>query len=67
MYSPKISEELVPVLYRLAKARKMPMTRLVDDLIRQALSWDIPPQGEPAAGYPAGSLIVAEPRPAVAA
>ena len=38
MYSPKISEELVPVLYRLAKERRMPMTHLVDDLIRQALA-----------------------------
>ncbi len=29
MYSPKIDEGLIPVLYRLAKERKIPMTRLV--------------------------------------
>lgn len=37
MYSPKISEDLIPVLYRLAKANRQPMTRLVDGLIRKAL------------------------------
>ena len=38
MYSPKISEELIPVLYRSAKAKGIPMTRLVDSLIREALA-----------------------------
>ena len=38
MYSPKISEDLVPVLYRAAKDKKTPMTRLVDGIIRQALA-----------------------------
>jgi hypothetical protein len=42
MYSPKISEDLVPVLYRLAKAKRMPMTRFVDGLIRQALASNLP-------------------------
>lgn len=37
MYSPKISEDLIPVLYRTAKAMKMPMTRLVDRMIREGL------------------------------
>ena len=37
MYSPKISEELVPILYRLAKAQRIPMTELVDRMIRQSL------------------------------
>lgn len=37
MYSPKVSEALVPTLYRLAKERKMPMTRLVNGMIRDAL------------------------------
>jgi hypothetical protein len=37
MYSPKISEGLVPILYRLGKARKMPMTQLVSELIHRAL------------------------------
>lgn len=38
MYSPKISEDLVPVLYRAARSKKMPMTRLVNGIIRQALA-----------------------------
>ena len=37
MYSPKISEELIPLLYRLAKAKAMPMTRLVNGLLSAAL------------------------------
>jgi hypothetical protein len=38
MYSPKISEDLIPILYRTAKARRIPMTKLVDLLIRAALA-----------------------------
>jgi hypothetical protein len=37
MYSPKISDDLIPRLYHLGKARKIPMTRLVDGIIRDAL------------------------------
>ncbi len=37
MYSPKIREDLIPKLYRLAKARKQPMTTLVNDLIEESL------------------------------
>jgi len=37
MYSPKIDEELIPALYRLAKEKKIPMTRLVNRMIRCAL------------------------------
>ena len=44
MYSPKISEELVPLLYRLGKARRVPMTRLVDSLLRKALAAEDQPQ-----------------------
>ena len=44
MYSPKISEELVPLLYRLRVARRVPMTRLVDSLIRKALVAEEQPQ-----------------------
>ena len=42
MYSPKISEELVPVLYRLAREKHVPMTRYVDRIIRQALAANTP-------------------------
>ena len=39
MYSPKISEDLIPMLYRLAKQAGKPMTKYIDDLLRaQVLS-----------------------------
>jgi len=34
MYSPKIKEEQIPGLYRLAKELKKPMTQLVDEAIK---------------------------------
>jgi hypothetical protein len=37
MYSPKISEDLIPLLFRLAKREAKPMTRLVDDILRKYL------------------------------
>ncbi len=38
MYQPKIREDLIPRLYRLAQARGMPMTRLVAQLLEAALA-----------------------------
>lgn len=38
VYSPKITEELIPVLYRAAKDQAVPMTALVDRLLFQALA-----------------------------
>ena len=65
MYSPKIAEELIPMLYRLAKQRKMPMTRLVNGMIRDWLALTSPPEG---ATSDSSSLYVreSEPRKAVA-
>jgi len=34
MYSPKIHQELIPLLYREAKERRMPMTRLTSRIIK---------------------------------
>ena len=67
MYSPKISEELVPVLYRLAKKKRVPMTRFVDRLIRQALTSNNP-SGEAAVqeNLPDCLTVESEPRKAVA-
>ena len=36
-YSPAISRFMVSVLYHEAKERKVPMTRLTDQLLRQSL------------------------------
>ena len=44
MYSPKLSDSLIPVLYRLGKARRMPMTKLVHLLIVKALSTEELPE-----------------------
>ncbi len=38
MYHPKIREDLILRLYRLAKARGIPMTRLVSQLLESALA-----------------------------
>src|SRR6266849_5773198 len=38
MYSPKIDEKLIPVLYRAAKAQGVPMTTLVNRLLTVALA-----------------------------
>lgn len=37
MYSPKIRERYIPILYRLARAKKMPMTKLVNQIIHTYL------------------------------
>jgi hypothetical protein len=34
MYSPRISEDLIQPLYRIAKHEGKPMTRLVDEILR---------------------------------
>lgn len=36
-YSPRLSRFLVSVLYHHAKAKKIPMTKLADNLLRQSL------------------------------
>lgn len=38
MYSPKVKEDLIPRLYRLARFRGVPMTRIVDDILRPAIT-----------------------------
>lgn len=38
MYSPKLSEDLIPRLYKLAKEQKRPMTKVLDGIIRDKLT-----------------------------
>ena len=66
MYSPKLDESLVPVLYRLAKERRIPMTRLVDGIIRQALATNSLPVGKLGSRQTESSLPQAEAQQAVA-
>jgi hypothetical protein len=42
MYSPKIKETLIPLIYRAAKAQGIPMTRWVNRILEEALSTDVP-------------------------
>ena len=44
LYSPRLSDEIVRLLYREGQRRRIPMTRLADQLIREALA------ASPAAG-----------------
>ena len=37
MYSPKIREDLIPIIYTKAKEKKIPMTKLVNDILRDGL------------------------------
>lgn len=37
VYSPKISEDLIPKLYRKAKLEGLPMTKVVDRILRAVL------------------------------
>jgi len=37
MYSPKISEDLVPIIFRVALSKNIPMTRLVNQIIKNYL------------------------------
>jgi len=37
MYSPKISEELIPIIYTKAKETKKPMTKYVNEILRSHL------------------------------
>lgn len=46
MYSPKIRENLIPLLYRASKDRGIPMTKLVNCLIHEGLTNQNLPQIE---------------------
>lgn len=37
MYSPKIKEEFIPILYRICASKRIPMTTLVNQIIRDYL------------------------------
>jgi hypothetical protein len=41
MYSPEIAKDLIPILYRLGKEKKKPMTKVVDEILRKELEQEI--------------------------
>ena len=46
MYSPKIREDLIPDLYHLAKAKGIPMTELVHNILSEALKKESAQKGK---------------------
>lgn len=46
MYSPKIDEELVLVIYKMAKAKGRAMTRVVNEMIRKAVARNTSPKNK---------------------
>ena len=46
MYSPKIDEDLVLVLYKMAKAEGKPMTRVLNEMIRKAVAKNTSPKNK---------------------
>ena len=46
MYSPKIDEDLIPILYKMAKAKSRPMTKIVNDIIRKGIAKDSSHKGK---------------------
>jgi len=38
MYSPKLKENLIPILYKLAKQEGKPMTALIDEMLRAEIA-----------------------------
>jgi len=47
MYSPKISEEIVPVLFKVASSKKIPMTKLVNRILKDYLTKNGKMEGGP--------------------
>jgi len=37
MYSPRIKDDLIPILYRIARHEGKPMTRIVDEILRPVI------------------------------
>ncbi len=38
MYSPKVKEDLIPILYKLAKQEGKPMTALINEMLRAEIA-----------------------------
>jgi hypothetical protein len=56
MYSPNIRDDLIPLLYRLARQEGKPMTRLVDEIMRAEVERRLQVVDQQSNPDPAGSL-----------
>jgi hypothetical protein len=55
LYSPRLSDDIIRALYREGQRRRMPMTRLADELILAALAMTQPSTERATPEKPAGS------------
>jgi len=55
LYSPRLSDDVIRALYREGKHRRMPMTRLADELILAALAMATSDDRQVTQEKPAGS------------
>jgi hypothetical protein len=46
MYSPKIKEEFIPILFRISTSKRIPMTKLVNQIIKDYLERNFQIQSE---------------------
>jgi hypothetical protein len=46
MYSPKIKEEFIPILFKISVSKKIPMTKLVNQIIKDYLERNFQIQSE---------------------
>ena len=56
MYSPKLRDDLIPLLYRLARQEGKPMTRLVDEILRVEVERRLQVVDQQSIPNPSGSL-----------
>jgi hypothetical protein len=65
LYSPRLSDDVVRTLYKEGKRRRMPMTRLADELILAALAMTQSPAERPdhseSAKQPAELVVLESP------
>ena len=47
LYSPKLSDDVIRALYREGQRRRMPMTRLADELLRRSLGGEFAGMADP--------------------
>jgi hypothetical protein len=57
LYSPRLSDDVVRALYREGKRRRMPMTRLADELLLAALATAQPPAVHTSSNEPADPSV----------
>jgi hypothetical protein len=58
MYSPKISDRFIPLLYRKAKQEGVPMTKLIDKIVEMFFAEEVPTISECSTCNPESKLYL---------